>query len=193
MLTANEQITLYTSEYIDLTGQFVTIGTNVDQKYYALSYELQGFEIGEDKKKKRFYGKIVLVNIQKFLDNQFNDENEAPIINIANGKLNETITIPAFKARVKGQTADPNVKHITEKQVINKKMRRVEILFPKPTIMLGGIDFVANLDRDGDALADQNRLIAPSEASTEPKTLPKNPYYCIVPIQFNVPSIDNFG
>ncbi len=193
MLTSNEIITVYTSEFLDLTGKFISIGENIEDKYYATSYELSGFSLGENKKKKSYLGKIVLVNVQKYLDNEFNESNQGPIINIINGKLNETITVPSFDKPSDRQPSDPNTKYISEKTVVIPKMSRVEILFPEPAIMIGGIDFVANTDRTGNALADSNRLITPALASTNPKTLPIQPYYCIIPTQWNVPSIDNYG
>jgi len=85
------------------------------------------------------------------------------------------------------------VKSIISKKIMVPQMRRVELLFPEPAILIGGIDFVANIDRKGSALASENRLITPSGASTKPKTLAINPYYCILPTQWNIPSIDNYG
>ncbi len=183
-LNYNEQITVYTSEYIDLQGKFVTIGENIEDKYFALSFELHNFTLGDDKKQTPYFGKIILVNIQRFLDNQFNDANEAPTINIANGQLNEKIIVPSFKVKDPKQPYDPNVVNITEKAITIPKASKIEIMLPMPTIGIGGmIDFVGNAERDKEAPQDKNRLIEALVASTKPKHFPINPYYCILPTQ----------
>lgn len=194
MLTYNEQMTIYTKEYIDLSGKFLTIGTDTDNFYYAMSFELDNFQLDEKTKTKGFYGKILLVNIQKFLDNQFNDANEAPIINITAGKLNEEIKIPIIKQHRKKEISDPNVKNFEEGKKKIPMAHAVELFFPKPAILIGGgIDFVSNSDRSGLAPANLNRLIKVKEGTTTPSNYPTNPYYCILPTQFNIPSIDNYG
>ena len=194
MLKYNEQITIFTSKYIPLEGKMVSIGENIKDKYFAMSFELTGLEIGEDKKKKTFFGKIILVNIQRVLDQQFNDSNEAPIINIENGRMGETIEVPRFKRKNKREPHDPDVKNIETGYITNKAPVYIEIHFPKPAILVGGIDFVSNYDRDGKALASTNRLIEPEKVSTlDVKTVPIQPYTCILPTQFNIPSIDNYG
>ena len=194
MLNFNEQITIYTSDYLDLSGKFITIGDNITDFYYAQSFELNNFKLKDKRRTKGYFGKIVLVNIQKFLDNQFNDATVAPIINIVAGKLNETIKIPVIVKTKTGETSDPNIVKFEVGEHTIKKATSIEVFLPEPAIMIGGgIDFVSNSDRKGNAGADSNRLIQIIKGSTEPKHYPTNPYYCIVPTQWNVPSIDNYG
>lgn len=193
-LDHNDVITLYTNEFIDLNGKFVSIGEDTETKYMAMSYELQGFSLDKKVSKEIFYGKIMLVNVQRFLDNQFNDGNEAPIINIATGKLNEEIIIPSFKQQNKRQPADPSVKHIEAKTITTKKAHTIEILLPSPAVIIGGgFDFISNEERKGNASPAKDKRITVQKGSTKPKTFPINPFYAVLPTQWNIPSIDNYG
>ena len=108
--------------------------------------------------------------------------------------MGETIEVPRFKRKNKREPHDPDVKNIETGYITNKAPVYIEIHFPKPAILVGGIDFVSNYDRDGKALASTNRLIEPEKVSTlDVKTVPIQPYTCILPTQFNIPSIDNYG
>lgn len=139
-------------------------------------------------------GKIVLINVQKFLDEQYNEANQAPVLNMVAGKLNETIKVPVITKTKSGDISDPEVVKYEIGTKTIKKASRVEILFPEPALMVGGgIDFIGNKDRKGNALATDNRLIHIKKGSTEVNHFPRQPYMCIVPAQFNVPSIDNYG
>lgn len=144
---------------------------------------MNNFTLTDDKKTNSFYGKIVLIDIQRYLDNNYNDGNQAPIINIVKGKINETIKIPKIKKNTTG-IYDPAVVEYEAVDYIIPKARNVEILFPEPAILIGGgVDFVGNSDRKGNASATNNVLIPIVKGSTKPKKFPENPYYCILPTQ----------
>ncbi len=190
----NEQITIYTSEYIELENKFISIGEDIETKYFAISLQLNNFNFGKDGRQDTYLGKIILVNLQRFLDNQFNDGNEAPIINIANGKLNEKITVPTFAEQNKREPYDPSITIVEEKEITIPKATTVEVFFPSPTVLIGGgIDLISNTRRDTDASPRYDRKIVIKKAGTEPKHYPINPYYCILPTQWKIPSIDNYG
>lgn len=183
MLNYNEQITVYTSDYIELNGKFITIGDDIENFYYATSFQLHDFKLKNKIGKKPFAGKLILVNIQRYLDNQFNDATEAPIINIVAGKVNEEIDIPVIEKNKNG-IADPSIVKFTSEKKKIPAVVAAEIFFPSPTILIGGgIDFIGNSDRKGNALSDLNRLIPIEKAGTETLHYLKNPFYSIVPTQ----------
>lgn len=53
--------------------------------------------------------KIILVDLVKYISEQVDDDNIAPTINIENGRLGETITIPTIKAQNEKETHDANI------------------------------------------------------------------------------------
>lgn len=72
-------------------------------------------------------------------------------------------------------------------------------MIPKPAILVGGFD-ILTIDKIDDTTQGKTKIkqsdLKPSnitDASTKPKTFPINENYCIAPIQFKVPSVDNYG
>lgn len=182
-LVANESFVIYTSEYINMSNKFVSIGTDLENFYIATSYQLEKPETAEGQPDKSFYGKIVLVNIQKMLDTQFNDSTESPTININIGKLGETVTIPQI-SQADGTSniiSDPNFKTISKKKITIAMPKTVEVLLPSPAMFIGGgFDFIANVENGSPA---GDRYIETTKATTKTLVLPENPYYCIAPVQ----------
>jgi hypothetical protein len=140
LMNMQETITIYTNEYIDLNGKFLTIGEDINNFYLAISLELQGFKLKTKTAKKQiFYGKIVLVNIQKYLDNLVNNANEAPIINIVAGKVNETIKVPKIKTKEARQLQDLSIDNFEEVDYIIPQVKYVELMLPNPAVGIGGM------------------------------------------------------
>lgn len=189
MLTENSTIELYTSKFIELTGKFVSIGNDIETKYLAISVGLSGYNRKEKKEGKAFAAKIVLVNLVKYLSDQLDDDATAPTINIANGKMGETIQIPQLKKRDKdGDLGELEVEDFEIIDYKNEVPNVIEVLIPTTAAILGH-DQVNN--KDGTPLTDYR--VKPTKASTNPKHFPINPLYAIMPTQFAIHSIDNYG
>jgi hypothetical protein len=109
------------------------------------------------------------------------------------------VNIPVFKGsdewkliqESKGIAADEDARRDmadpSHQEIINYRKEIpaavfVEIMYPKPAIMIGGHDFISNFDvKTGSA--DKNFKMGVLNASTTPETFPINPHYCILPTQ----------
>lgn len=186
-------ITFYSNKHIDIDGKVASIGSDIQTKYLVISQSLDGVDL-KSTKEKVWVSKIILVNLAKYLSNAEDNEKEV-IINYMNGKFGETIKLPYFKDAPKNQTYDPNVSKWEVVEVNNQIPKEVEMYFPKTLLQLGGTSFIKNSEfHTKEALRRKNDIeIDIKEAHTEVEHFDVNDFYSIVPGQFKVPSIDNYG
>lgn len=128
MLGENEQIIIYTREYKDLTGKFITFGEDKSKIYLAISFELNNFTLKNDKKTNLYLGKIILVDIVKFMDSQLNSGEEGPCINIKFGKLWDELTTGVRDATFGGNSVTDG----NRKQIKDPDYTKVDPLFGEP-------------------------------------------------------------
>ena len=190
LLNKNETIEIYSSEYIDLTGKFITIGDDLKTFYLAVSHSLSNFSLKQDKETKNFLTKIVLVNLVKYLSNEFDDSDQAPTINVEIGKINETIKVPKLKHQDNFGMYDPALAEFELVEIHNEVPDTIEIMLPDPAVYKG-VDIIKNESDNQSPLNDKR--VEPISASTKPENFPINPHYSILPAQFNIASIDNYG
>lgn len=191
LLTANGNIELYTTEAIDLTGKFVSIGKDIDKKYLATSIRLSGFDMKEKKNGKVFATKIILVDVVKYLSDQMDDDTPAPTINFANGKMGESVTVPLYKpSDESGDIGETLVEEFVPTEITNEVPNVIEILIPVAAAVIGH-DQVNSKNGGANPLGDYRKEA--KKASTKPKHFPTNPLYSILPAQFAIHSIDNYG
>lgn len=204
MLGENEQIIVYTNKYEDLTGKFVSLnGDGENTKWYlAISFKLDNYTFKMDKKRHTFLGKLLLVDIKRLLDNQLNSADEGSIINIHHGKLGQIVNRPVVKDKDKTQTYEPEIEEIYEDpnkpNVQIPYAKTIEIFFPKPAIKVGGLDFITDksttiIDLEHKPAIRNYKIAKIEDASTKTRTFEQNPNYCIAPVQFKIPSVDNYG
>lgn len=190
----NETISFYSTKHIEFDGKVASIGSDIHTKYMIISQAIDGIDLKGDKKKV-WVSKIILVNLAKYLS-RAKDEDKEIIINYMNGKFGETIEVPYFKDAPKHQTYDPNITKWEKLQITNDTPVLVETYFDKTLLQLGGTSFIKNDDFikvKGKPKRSKDREITIKKANTKPEHFEQNEFYSIVPAQFKIPSIDNYG
>lgn len=164
LMGKNTTIEVYTTNNIDLTGKFVSLvgyeGEIDKQIFLATSHTLQDFTTQEkDSKPKLLRTKIVLVNIQKWLSDQLDDEEQAPTINFSILVDDEAIN--------------------------NSGVNAIEVFFNKG-FALSGIELIKKN-------ADGTKRKLDVKYSTKTQNFEEQKEYSIVPTQWQIGSIDNYG
>lgn len=170
LLSKNTTIEIYTNEYIELDGAYITIGEDHDKKYLATSYRLDNFKL-KDQDKEVFLGKIILIDLVKKMSEELDDTTIAPTINIANGKLGEEIAVPRLRQEVKDKDiADIDIQDYDIVRYTNPRAKSIEFYFDKPAV-IAAPDVIAN----SEGSPEYDKRIVPINASMKPKTFPVNP------------------
>lgn len=172
MYKFNETLTIMTKELINVTEGLVTIGNDTEKLYFASSYPIVNEIEGTT-----YNGIVVLMEFNAFLNQNFEDSTQGYYSNIRQGKYGETIKVPmAIKDKF------DNITDYKAEEITIPKPTYIEWMLNEPSGLLG----LDAIDTNG------NKWVDPT-ASLKPKTFPINETYSIVPTQFDLWAIDNYG
>lgn len=171
MWKLNETITILVKDHIEFNSNLITLGKDTSKMYFAASYPIR-----ETIEGKEYLSKVVLQDIQAFLNNNFEDSTQGYYQNIRIGKYGQTVKVP----KELFDKFDKLIDYEAEDLVVETP-KYLEIMLPEPNHLLG-IDAIDT---------DETKWKEP-KYSVAPHTFSKNEY-SIQPIQFNIFAIDNYG
>ncbi len=172
MFRYNETITMLVKKDISFKNKLVSVGNDTSKLFFAASYPFVKNINGTI-----YNAKVVLMDFEAFLNRQFTDSTQGYYQNIRIGKYGTNIKVPKAELDKFNKLTS-----YEEEEYKVPTPKYFEWMLNEPAGYLG--QDVINTEG--------NKWVNPL-ATLKPLTLPTNPYYSIVPTQFDLWAVDNYG